>query len=89
MPVKVRVKYFGELYDFLGKFEDLVIVRKDKATLEDVLNEIRKLRPEIRFFEERVPMMWIYINGRWVRRRDIEVRDGDTVWLSPALYEGG
>ncbi len=85
----MRVKYFGELYDFLGKFEDLVIVRKDRATLEDVLNEIRKLRPEIKFFEERVPMMWVYVNGKWVRSRDIEVRDGDTVWLSPALYEGG
>ncbi len=89
MPIRIRVKYFGELYDFLGKFEDLVIVRKDRATLEDVLNEVRKLRPEIRFFEERVPMMWVYVNGKWVRSRDVEVRDGDIVWLSPALYEGG
>ncbi len=89
MSIKVKVKYFGELYDFLGKFEDLVIIRKDRATLEDVLDEVRKLRPEIRFFEERVPMMWVYVNGRWVRSKDVEVRDGDIVWLSPSLYEGG
>lgn len=89
MPIKVKVKYFGELYDFLGKFEDIVIIRKERTTLGEVLNEIRKLRPEIKFFEERVPMMWIYVNGKWIRSRDVEVRDGDTVWLSPALYEGG
>ncbi len=89
MVVRVRVKYFGELYDFLGTFEDLIIVRKNEATLKDVLEEVRKLRPELRFFEERVPMMWIYVNGKWVRDLNEKIGDGDVVWLSPALYEGG
>ncbi len=89
MVVRITVRYFGYLYEFLGVFQDVVIVRgRDKVKVKDVLVEVEKLRPELRSVRERVPMLWFFKNGRQVHENE-EVVDGDVLWIMPTMYEGG
>ncbi len=88
--LRVRVRYFGSLYGYLGVFEDIISLSRCDASVEDVLRAVKLLRPELGIAESVLPMIWIYLNGRQVLNPSrTRVRDGDVILLTPPLYEGG
>ena len=86
--LKVIVHYFGTLYEHLGVFQDLVVIRSNRASVNDVLEEVEKLRPELRVLKDRIPLLWVFKNGRQVLSNE-EVKDGDIIWIMPTMHEGG
>jgi len=92
--IKVRVRYFGPLYGYLGVFEDMLELPEPKPgeapSLEDALRKLRELRPEFKVAEGTLPMIWIYVNGKQVLNKGkVRLNDGDTILLVPPFYEGG
>jgi len=88
LVLRVIVRYFGALYEHLGVFQDLIIIRGNRASINDVLKEVEKLRPELKMLKDRIPLLWIFRNGRQVLGNE-EVRDGDVIWIMPTMHEGG
>ncbi len=92
--IKVRVRYFGSLYGYLGTFEDIIELPEPEPgkapSVEDALNKLRELRPEFSVAEDTLPMIWVYVNGRQVlNKSSTKLNDGDTILLVPPFYEGG
>lgn len=92
--IKVKVRYFGSLYGYLGVFEDTLELPELKPgeapSVEDALRKLRELRPEFKAAEDTLPMIWVYVNGKQVlNKSNVKLNDGDTVLLVPPFYEGG
>ena len=89
--MKVRVRYLGALFDYLGVFEDVLELDDGvEYSVADILEAVRTIRPKFRTIESLLPMIWVFINGRQVLPSSSEkVKDGDVVLLMPTMYEGG
>ena len=89
--MKVKVRYVGTLFDYLGVFEDVLELDDgEDYTIADILEAVRAIRPKFRTIESLLPMVWVFINNKQVLPTDeVKVRDGDVVLLMPTLYEGG
>ena len=89
--MKVRVRYIGALFDYLGVFEDVLELDDGvEYSVADILEAVRAIRPKFRTIESMLPMVWVFLNGRQVLPSSkVKVKDGDVVLLMPTLYEGG
>ena len=89
--MKVRVRYVGALFDYLGVFEDVLELDDGmEYTVADILEAVRAIRPKFRTIEPLLPMIWVFINNKQVLPSSkVKVKDGDVVLLMPTLYEGG
>ncbi len=89
--MKVRVRYLGALFDYLGVFEDVLELDDGvEYSVADILEAVRAIRPKFRTIESLLPMIWVFINGRQVLpSSSVKVKDGDVVLLMPTMYEGG
>ena len=89
--MKVRVRYVGALFDYLGVFEDILELDDGvEYSVADILEAVRAIRPKFRTIESLLPMVWVFLNGRQVLPSSrVKVKDGDVVLLMPTMYEGG
>jgi molybdopterin converting factor small subunit len=92
--IRVKVRYFGSLYGYLGTFEDVIELPEPEPgkapSVEDALSKLRELRPEFSVAEGTLPMIWVYVNGKQVLNKEkTKLEDGDTILLVPPFYEGG
>lgn len=83
--MKVRVKYLAAIADYTGVPEEEVEV-DDGYTLEDLINKIRELHPDIKRFEDRFTIL-VLVNGV-NRGLDYRLKDGDRVALLPPVSGG-
>ncbi len=89
--MKIKVRYVGALFDYLGVFEDVLELDDGvEYSVADILEAVRAIRPKFRTIESMLPMVWVFLNGRQVLPSSkVKVKDGDVVLLMPTLYEGG
>ncbi len=83
--MKVRVKYLAAIADYTGVPEEEIEI-DDGYTLEDLLNKIRELHPELKKFEDRFTIL-VLVNGV-NRGLDYRLGDGDRVALLPPVSGG-
>lgn len=89
MTIRVKVIYSSILQQHTGVgVEELAL--EEGSDLHALAEEIFKRHPQLLEFLRKIPMLQIYLNGReTLPSSGTLLKDGDEIYISPPLYEGG